>query len=55
MRGWTPHLAECRGCAGYLEDKGRLVGSRNATPEPPPHEATPDALLRGFRDLRDEP
>jgi anti-sigma factor RsiW len=49
------HLAECDGCAGYLEDMRRLVGSLHATPEPAPDEATREALLRAFRDLRDEP
>lgn len=44
------HLAECDGCAGYLEDMRRLVGSLRETPEPPPE--TRDALLRAFRDLR---
>ena len=29
------HLAECDGCAGYLEDLRRLVGTLAATPEPP--------------------
>jgi anti-sigma factor RsiW len=49
------HLAECDGCAGYLEDMRRLVGSLSETPEPPPDEATRDALLRAFRELRGEP
>ena len=49
------HLAECDGCAGYLEDMRRLVGSLHETPEPPPDEATRDALLRAFRELRGEP
>jgi anti-sigma factor RsiW len=48
------HLAECDGCAGYLEDMRRLVGTLHATPEPPSDEETRDALLRAFRDLRDE-
>ena len=48
------HLAECDGCAGYLEDMRRLVGSLQQTPEPPPDEATRDALLRAFRELRGE-
>jgi anti-sigma factor RsiW len=48
------HLAECDGCAGYLEDMRRLVGSLHETPEPPPDEATRDALLRAFRELRGE-
>jgi anti-sigma factor RsiW len=49
------HLAGCDGCAGYLDDMRRLVGSLHETPEPPPDEATRDALLRAFRDLRGEP
>ena len=49
------HLAECDGCAGYLEDMRRLVGSLSETPEPPPDEATREALLRAFRELRGEP
>ena len=49
------HLAECDGCAGYLEDMRRLVGSLHETPEPPPDEATRDALLQAFRELRGEP
>jgi len=48
------HLAECDGCAGYLEDFRRLVGTLEATPEPPPEGETHDALLRAFRDLRGE-
>jgi anti-sigma factor RsiW len=48
------HLAECDGCAGYLEDMRRLADSLHATPEPPPDEATRDALLRAFRELRGE-
>jgi anti-sigma factor RsiW len=46
------HLAECDGCAGYLEDMRRLIGSLNEVPEPPPDPETRDALLRAFRDLR---
>jgi anti-sigma factor RsiW len=46
------HLAECDGCAGYLEDMRRVIGSLRATPEPPADEATRDALLRAFRELR---
>ena len=49
------HLAGCDGCAGYLEDMRTLVGSLHETPEPPPDEATRDALLRAFRELRGEP
>ena len=49
------HLAQCDGCAGYLDDMRRLVGSLHETPEPPPDEATRDALLRAFRELRGEP
>jgi anti-sigma factor RsiW len=46
------HLAECDGCAGYLEDMRRMIGSLHETVEPPPDEATREALLRAFRDLR---
>ena len=46
------HLAECDGCAGYLEDMRRLVATMHETPEPPPDPATRDALLAAFRDLR---
>ena len=46
------HLAECDGCAGYLEDMRRLVGTLHETPEPPPDDATREALLRAFRELR---
>ena len=46
------HLAECDGCAGYLEDMRRLVDTLHEVPEPPPDPATRDALLRAFRDLR---
>jgi anti-sigma factor RsiW len=47
------HLAECDGCAGYLDDMRRLVDSLHQAPEPPPDPATRDALLRAFRELRD--
>ena len=49
------HMAECDGCAGYLEDMRRIIGTLGATPEPPPDDATRDALLRAFRDLRGDP
>lgn len=49
------HLAECDGCAGYLEDMRMLIGSLHETPGPPADGATRDALLRAFRELRDEP
>lgn len=49
------HLADCDGCAGYLEDMRKLVGSLRETPEPPPDKATRDALLQAFRELRGEP
>ena len=51
-RRFEAHLAECDGCVGYLEDMRRLVGSLHETPEPPPDDATREALLRAFRDLR---
>ena len=46
------HLAECDGCAGYLEDMRRLVDTMHETPEPPPDPATREALLNAFRELR---
>jgi len=46
------HLAECDGCAGYLEDMRRLVGSLNLVAEPPPDPETREALTRAFRELR---
>ena len=49
------HLADCDGCAGYLEDMRRLVGSLHSVPDPSPDPATRDALLRAFRDLRGSP
>jgi anti-sigma factor RsiW len=46
------HLAECDGCAGYLEDMRRLVGSLQDAPQRPPDPAVREVLLRAFRDLR---
>jgi anti-sigma factor RsiW len=46
------HLAECDGCAGYLQDMRRMVDSLHAALEPAPDPATRDALLRAFNDLR---
>ena len=46
------HLAECDGCAGYLEDMRRLVATMHETPAPPPDPDTREALLGAFRDLR---
>jgi anti-sigma factor RsiW len=46
------HLAECDGCAGYLEDMRRMVDSMSDLPEPPVDPATREALMRAFRDLR---
>ena len=46
------HLAECDGCAGYLQDMRRMVDSMSEIPEAPVDPATRDALLRAFRDLR---
>lgn len=51
-RRFEEHLAECHGCAGYLEDARRLVATLQATPEPPTDPATREVLLHAFRDLR---
>ena len=49
------HLAECDGCAGYLEDMRRLVGSLHEIVEPLPDPQTREALLEAFRELRGGP
>jgi anti-sigma factor RsiW len=46
------HLAECDGCAGYLEDVRRIVGSLHEASQPPLDPATREVLTRAFRDLR---
>ena len=46
------HLAECDGCAGYLEDIRSISVSLGALPPPPPDEHTRDVLLRAFKELR---
>jgi anti-sigma factor RsiW len=46
------HLADCDGCAGYLEDMRRMVDSMSDLPEPAVDAATRQALLRAFQDLR---
>lgn len=46
------HLADCDGCAGYLDDMGRMVDSMAQLPAPPPDPATREALERALRDLR---
>ena len=50
--GFEAHLAECDGCAGYLEDIRRLVGSLHTMPVAPPDPHTRETLLRAFHDLR---
>ena len=42
------HLAECDGCAGYLEDIRRLIGSLHTVPLPAPDPHTRDVLVRAF-------
>ena len=46
------HLAECDGCAGYLQDMRQLTDTLHTLPEPPPDPATRQALLQAFHDLR---
>jgi anti-sigma factor RsiW len=49
------HLAECDGCAGYLEDTRRMIATLGAMPAPEPDAPTREALLRAFRELRGPP
>jgi anti-sigma factor RsiW len=49
------HLAECDGCAGYLDDVRAIVATLGAAPPPPPDAHTRETLLRAFRDLRGTP
>ena len=51
-RRFDAHLAECDGCAGYLDDVARVIGSLNEATLPAPDPHTRDSLLRAFRDLR---
>ena len=46
------HIAECDGCAGYLEDMRRLAGSLPEAAPPPLDPATREVLLRAYRDVR---
>jgi anti-sigma factor RsiW len=46
------HLAECDGCAGYLEDLRRMMDSMAELPTPPPDEATREVMQRALQDLR---
>ena len=47
------HLAECDGCAGYLQDIRRIADTLHSLPAPPPDPATRETLVRAFRDVRD--
>jgi anti-sigma factor RsiW len=49
------HLAECDGCAGYLDDVRRIVATLGAIPAPPPDAPVRETLLRAFRELRGSP
>jgi len=45
------HLAECDGCAGYLEDMRAMIATMGSITAPAdPH--TREALMRAVRDLR---
>jgi anti-sigma factor RsiW len=46
------HLDECDGCTAYVQQLRVTVRALGALPPEPPDEATRDALLRAFRDLR---
>jgi anti-sigma factor RsiW len=45
------HLADCDGCAGYLEDMRRMIATMGTVTAPPDPE-TRDALMRAVRELR---
>ena len=47
------HLAECDGCAGYLEDMRGMIATMGVVTEPADPE-TREALMRAVRDLRGE-
>jgi anti-sigma factor RsiW len=49
------HLAECDGCAGYLDDMRIVIAGLHARLEPPPDATTREALMRAFHDLRGSP
>ena len=49
------HLAECDGCAGYLEDMRHMIETLRDLPAVPPDDATREALTRAFQDLRGSP
>ncbi len=45
------HLADCDGCAGYLEDMRRMIATMGTVTSPPDAE-TREALMRAVRELR---
>lgn len=47
------HLADCDGCAGYLEDIRRISATLTETDIPAADPATHASLLKAFRELRD--
>ena len=51
-RRFDAHLAECDGCAGYLDDVARVIGSLNEASLPAPDAHTRETLLLAFRELR---
>lgn len=51
-RRFEAHLAECDGCAGYLEDVALVIGSLNEVTLPAPDPHTRETLTRAFRELR---
>jgi len=46
------HLAECDGCAGYLQDMRRMVDALHGVRGPEPDPVTRQALTRAFHELR---
>lgn len=54
-RRFEAHLAECEGCARYLDQVQSTIRTVGATAGPPLDPHARAALLRAFRELRAQP